>query len=174
MAEIPDPPRVAPRFPRPVAVAEAIVGALAGLIVFLTMVMTVIDVIGRYLFDHPLGFAYEMTELAMAVTFFTGLSLVTLRGEHISVGLFDSVFRGRVGAIRNLMIAILIAVCAGFLSWRLLLLVGRFEKYGDITNVLKLPIYPVALIGTIGTGLAALAGMVLAGVAARRLWRLYR
>jgi TRAP-type C4-dicarboxylate transport system permease small subunit len=135
------------------------------------MTMTVIDVVGRYGFNKPLGFAYEVTELLMATVVFVAVPSVTLRGEHITIGLFDAMWTGRTKAARELIIALFIAVCAGFLCYRMFLLTGRFIRYGDNTNILKVSLYPVAAIGAAGIGLAALAGLALAYDAARRLLR---
>jgi TRAP-type C4-dicarboxylate transport system permease small subunit len=151
--------------------ADRSLTVVAGIILFSTMTMTVIDVFGRYLFNAPLGFAYEMTELAMAVTFFIALSVVTLRGEHISVGLFDTLVTGRLATAREAIVAACLAVGAGYLAWRMYLFAGRLEDYGDTTNVLKVTIYPFCYLGAAGIGLAALAGAVRVADACRRLVR---
>jgi TRAP-type C4-dicarboxylate transport system permease small subunit len=149
--------------------AERFLTVIAGIILFGTMIMTVIDVFGRYFFAAPLGFAYEMTELAMAVTFFIALSAVTLRGEHINVGLFDAFFVGRVAALREMIVSVVVAIGAAFLCWRMFLFAGTLAAYGDTTHVLKIYLYPFAYTGTLGLGLAAAAGAVRVAMAMRRL-----
>lgn len=158
-------------FPPVVAWADWFLTAIAGLILLLTMTMTVIDVIGRYLFNSPLGFAYEVTELLMATVVFVALPSVTLRSEHITIGLFEGIWTGRAKPARELVIALFIAVCAGFLCYRMFLLTGRFIRYGDNTNILKISLYPLAAVGATGVGLAALAGLALAFDAMRRFMR---
>lgn len=150
---------------------DAWLAVVGGLILFVTMIMTAIDVIGRYVFNSPLGFAYEMTELLMATVVFVSVASVTLRNEHITIGLFDNVWTGRLRAARDLVIALFIAICMAFLCYRLFLFTGRFIRYGDITNMLKLPLYPVAAFGALGVGFASLAALALAFNAARRLIR---
>jgi TRAP-type transport system small permease protein len=149
--------------------AEQLLTTIAGLILFATLLMTVIDVFGRYLFGAPLGFAYEMTELAMSATFFVALPTVTLRGGHISVGLFDALFVGRMAALRELIVSLVMAAGIGFICWRMFLFAGRLVHYGDTTHVLKIYLYPFAYVGTAGLALAAMAAAVRAVVAARRL-----
>jgi len=151
--------------------AERWMTRVAGLILIGTMTMTAIDVFGRYLFSAPLGFAYEMTELAMAVMFFIALAAVTLRAEHISVGLFDAMFTGRLAHVREIVIAAFLMVGIGFLCWRMYLFANRIEDYGDTTNVLKIAIYPFCYLGTFGLGLAALSAAVRVLEAVRRLVR---
>ncbi|MGH6923764.1 MAG: TRAP transporter small permease, partial [Propylenella sp.] len=140
-------------------------------ILFVSMIMTTVDVVGRYLFNSPLGFAYEVTALLMATVVFVALPSVTLHREHISIGLFEGVWRGRIGALRDLAIALLIAACMAFLCYRMFLFVGRFMSYGDRTDTLKFPLYPVAALGAVGIGLAGLAALTLAFYAGRRLVR---
>ena len=170
-SETDDDSALLPHFPGAVSWVERLLTIIAGVILFVTMTMTTIDVIGRYLFDRPLGFAYEVTALLMATVVFIALPSVTLHREHIAIGLIDSVWHGRVAASRNLVIALVIAACMLFLCYRMYLFVGRFHSYGDRTDVLKLPLYPVAAVGGLGIGLAAFAALILAYHAARQLMR---
>jgi TRAP-type C4-dicarboxylate transport system permease small subunit len=135
------------------------------------MVMTTIDVIGRYIFNRPLGFAYEVTELLMATVVFVTLAAVTLREEHITIGLFDHFWSARMKAARDVVIGLVIVACTAFLSYRMFLFANRFYEFGDITAMLKFPTYPVAALGAVGIGLAALAGLALTVDALRRMVR---
>lgn len=148
---------------------ELALTTVSGIILFGTMCMTVVDVLGRYFFSAPLGFAFEMTELMMAVTIFLAFSGVTLRGEHINVGLFDGLFVGRMAAFREAVISLFFVVAIGFICWRMFLFAGRLESYGDTTHVLKIHIYPFAYVGVFGLAMAALAAAVRLAVALRRL-----
>lgn len=148
---------------------EQVLTTLSGAILFGTMLMTMIDVFGRYFFSAPLGFAYEMTELMMAVTIFLAMTGVTLRGEHINVGLFDALFVGRIAALREAVISLFFVLAIGFICWRMYLFAGRLESYGDTTHVLKIHIYPFAYVGAVGLAVAALAAVVRFAVAMRRL-----
>jgi TRAP-type C4-dicarboxylate transport system permease small subunit len=158
----------------PVAWAERTLTTLAGVILLSTVLITTIDVAGRYLFNRPLGFAFESTELLMATVYFVSLSSATLRREHITIGLFEDVWRGRMAILRQFVISAIIFASIAFLGYRLYLFSERFGRYGDITNVLKFPLQPVAFVGAVGVGLAALAALVLSLHAAYRLVRSFR
>jgi len=91
------------------------------------VVMTVISVVGRFLFNLPVRGDYEITELACGVaaflffpyTQFTGQNLVA---DFFSSGLTDR-FRARLEAIH----ALIYAVVAVFLGWRLF--EGLLDKF---------------------------------------------
>ena len=61
----------------------------SSLVLFALMVMTCIDVIGRYFFNSPLDGATELTQLMMGLIVFAILPTVCYREEHVSVDLLD-------------------------------------------------------------------------------------
>jgi TRAP-type transport system small permease protein len=152
---------------RALRVADGFFAIVAGAVLFGMMVMTTIDVFGRYLLNSPLGFAFEMTQLAMAAVVFAALPSVTLRGQHVTVGLFENAFTGWVRALRNVLIALVAAGSCFYLAWRLSTLAARFLRYGEITTVLHVPVGYVAWLGVVGLVAAGLAALVLAGAAIR-------
>lgn len=154
-----------------IAVAERVLGTVAAILLFTMMAMTTVDVIGRYLFARPLDGAYELTQLAMAAIVFVTLPIVTLRGEHVTVGLFEAAMKGRVAAVRDLVIALVAIVGCAFMSWRMALLAQRFERFGDETSTLAIPLAPIAALGALGLAVTALAALVLVAAAVARLKR---
>jgi TRAP-type C4-dicarboxylate transport system permease small subunit len=148
---------------------DAALCALAGLVLFTMMVITAIDVIGRYFFNAPLGGAFEVTQILMAALVFTALPPVTLRRQHITIGLIEGLFRGRMAHTRDLIVAAIVTVSAAYLAWRLWLLAERFAGRGDETASLAIPLAPVAFGAAVAVALVAAAGLVLAVVSAGRL-----
>lgn len=57
------------------------------------MVLTLADVIGRYVFNAPIFGASEMITQLMAMVIFSGLGICNARDDHVFVGLFDGHFR---------------------------------------------------------------------------------
>lgn len=129
----PPPPARTPHF---LLGAERLLIVLGGLVLFLMMAMTAVDVIGRYIFNAPLGFAYELTQMGMALLVLCALPSVTLRSEHVTVGLFESAFAGRVGQVRDVLVALLVVGISVFLAWRLYLLAARLLAWNDRTPML--------------------------------------
>ena len=59
------------------------------------MVLTVVDVTGRFVFNRPIPGSFEVMEFCLAIVVFSALPLVTWDRRHITVSLFDSFFRRR-------------------------------------------------------------------------------
>lgn len=161
MTETPDPEGGAgrPPLPAPVRWIEAAFAATAALLLFAMMAMTFVDVLGRYLFNRPLGFAFEMTQIAMGAMVFCAIPSVTLRGQHVTAGLFENAFKGGWKSMRDIVVALAICLCCLFMAWRLSLLAERFVSFGDRTSVVHFPIGIVAWLGVVcfaGSALAAL------------------
>ncbi|ADZ71593.1 TRAP transporter small permease [Polymorphum gilvum] len=155
----------------PVDIVETVLGAAGSLLLLALMFSTAVDVVGRYFFNAPLGWAYEMTQLAMAAIVFVALPSVTLRREHVTVGLFEDAFGGRMAHLRDLVVATAMVAGTGFLALRMWEMAARFARFGDTTATLKFPIAPVVMLGAAGLGLAAAAAAILAVKALIGLFR---
>ena len=55
------------------------------------VVVTCIDVVGRYFFAAPLLGAYELITLAMGIMIFLGMPLVTAAEEHLTVDIVGKI-----------------------------------------------------------------------------------
>jgi TRAP-type C4-dicarboxylate transport system permease small subunit len=130
--------------------------AAAGL--FAMMMVTVVDVVGRYLFRAPLMASFELTEYLMGLLVFLALPLVSLRGDHIRIGLIDRFLGEGVTRVRDRAIGLLAGAVCGVLAWRVIVLAGRIAAYGDGTQTLRIPLAPLAYF--VGASLA-LSGALL-------------
>jgi len=121
---------------------EAALGVVAAALLFAMMLLTFVDVVGRYLFNQSVVGAFEITEIMMALLIFAGLPLVVRREEHVTVDLVERLFTPRVR--RAYRIAIELASGAlmlglAHLMWRK---AGRAADYGDTTTVLLIKYAP--------------------------------
>ena len=106
------------------------------------MVLTFLDVVGRYLFNRPLRGAFELTELGLVVLIFAGLPLVSHANEHVTMDFIDKLLRPRA---LDLLERAVDAVCAAvmfFLTWQVWLKAGKIAGYGDTTDVLRVAVGP--------------------------------
>ncbi len=121
---------------------DAALGVAASVILFAMMMITFIDVIGRYIFNRPLQGAFEVTELMLLVLIFAGLPLVSHADEHVTMDFIDNLFgpKGRriVISIAHLVVALTLIG----LSWLIWLKAGKISGYGDTTDVLRITIGP--------------------------------
>jgi TRAP-type C4-dicarboxylate transport system permease small subunit len=79
----------------------------------------------------------------MAVVVFSGIPVISAKGEHIAVDLLDGFFPRKVRVIRDGLISV---ACGALLFWpaeRVTVLAERARSYGDVTEYLAIPeFYP--------------------------------
>jgi TRAP-type C4-dicarboxylate transport system permease small subunit len=110
----------------------------------LMMLFTVVDVLGRYVFNRPLAGGLEFTEFLMVVLIFAALPIVTARDEHVTFDLTDRFFPGRAARWQRVAgQSIAIALSLG-LAWVMIARGLRMQPIGDVTQILKVPLYPFA------------------------------
>lgn len=111
----------------------------SAIILFLLMVLTCIDVVGRYFFSQPLVGATELTEIGLALVIFTAMPVITWRGGQIVVDLIDSIAPPLVLRILAWLSTVLIATSFYFVALRIYELGARNLKRGITTDFLHLP-----------------------------------
>ena len=118
--------------------ADAILGGAASAILLAMMLLTVLDVVGRYVFNRPVRGAFEVTELMLVVLIFAGLPLVSYADEHAVMDFIDRLLApGKRRALRRGVQA----ACAAFmflLAWLVWLKADRIWAYRDATDVLRI------------------------------------
>ncbi|WP_058372510.1 TRAP transporter small permease [Pseudoalteromonas translucida] len=67
----------------------------------LMALVTFTDVFGRLFFNEPLGFAYELVAILLAISFYAGLCQVNRKRQHIQIDLLNKYFKGTIGVILN-------------------------------------------------------------------------
>ena len=136
---------------------------LAAILLFAMMVLTFVDVWGRYIFNSPVPGGFEMTELMLATLIFAGLPLVTIGGEHITVDLIEFSVSRTLERVRDGLISLACAFMTGVLSRELWQKAWEQLDYGDQTAVLLIPVYPVTFFMSVTAALTALVLVILAG-----------
>lgn len=128
---------------------ETVLGLVSATVLFLMMMITTVDVIGRYVFNTPLTGGFEVTELMLAALIYCGLPMVSQRREHIVIDTFDPWMSARVKRGFDIMAEIVCSLILGGIGYLIFLRAARVAEYGDTTSVLKWPLAPVAyLMGT--------------------------
>ncbi|MEQ8700977.1 MAG: TRAP transporter small permease [Bauldia litoralis] len=104
---------------------DRFIGWLLNFLVAAMMLMTFIDVVGREAFANPLIVAPELTTIGLAAMVFIGLPLVSLRDEHITISLFENLFRGRAQRIKLGLVSLLMAFLCAVLAYQLWVHAGK-------------------------------------------------
>lgn len=148
---------------RMVKISERWVGTIVAIILIALMLITAIDVVGRYFLAKPLPGALELTEMLLAALVSTALPSVILRGENVAVDLFDKLFEHPlVSLLQRALAGGIVTACCGFLTWHLWSLAQQVRAAAETTATLNLPVYPVAYLITVMVGVATIAGGLMA------------
>jgi len=133
----------------PRAWLEGALGVTSAMVLFLMMMITAVDVIGRYVLNKPLTGGFEITEMLLAALIYCGLPLVSQRREHIVIDTFDPLMSARVKRALDVVAEIVCSLTLGGIGYLIFRRAARVAEYGDTTSVLKWPLAPVAyLMGT--------------------------
>ena len=130
-----------------------LVAIAGGMLLIGVVLMTVISVLGRYLFNAPIPGDYELTELACGIAVFAFFPYCHARSGNIVVEFFTGGLPTRhktaLGTLHN----IAFSLVAGLITWRLF--VGGMHKLadGETTLFLGIPIHWAYFSALLGAGL---------------------
>lgn len=132
----------------------------AGVTMLALLAWTGADIVGRTFFDSPMPGTVELTELAVVVLVYLGLPYAESRDAHITVDLLYVRLgvRARLG-LRVFAGLVSVAVIA-VMTWRLYRYAGQLDAGGYTTGILRVPLYPVALLAVLGAATFGLAALV--------------
>jgi TRAP-type C4-dicarboxylate transport system permease small subunit len=119
---------------------------IASFILAVLAVVTLCDVVGRYVFNTPFAFTVEATELAMGLIVYLGVGLVTQEGGHITVDVLTLRMSERTRALVGILTNALAFAFLAVMVWRLWLRAAALLATGDVTPVWLVPIWPVAFV----------------------------
>jgi len=130
-------------------------GGMAGVVLFCIMMLTVVDVVGRYLFNAPLAGGYEITQFAMAVLIYAALPVVCIQESHVTIDLLDPVVPEAAVRPRQIVISLVCAAILGVVAWSLWVLADRIAEYRDVTEYLRARRAPVIYYMSVLSGIGA-------------------
>lgn len=111
-------------------------------VIFIMMLLTFADVIGRYILNKPIFGASEMISALLALAIFSGLGVTNARDEHIMVELFVDPARELLKPIFYEVVIQAFSVAAMTLI-AIVLFEHAVESYQlkSLTVVLEIPLY---------------------------------
>lgn len=140
---------------------ERVLAVLAGIALFIMMVLTFIDVIGRYGFNKSIFGTSEIIEVLMVIVIFAGIAFITSSDQHVKVDIFDSWIKRRAPNLQRWSVLIFSWAIYAFLTFELIRhAIGSFQS-GKRTAVLDGPQWlmpgAAALFSIIGVALFLIA-----------------
>jgi TRAP-type transport system small permease protein len=141
----------------------------AGLTMLVLLAWTVTDIVGRAFFSSPVRGTVEITELAVVVLVYLGLARTESQDAHISVDLLYIRLGVRAKLALRVFAGVVSVAVLTVMTWRLWVYAGSLEAGGYTTGIRRIPLYPVALLGVIGSAMFTVALFVNGLVALRAL-----
>lgn len=137
---------------------ELVLGGATALILAAIMLLTCVDVAGRYVLNMPVPGALEVSELMMGALIFASLPLVTLRQQQVTIDLLEPFIPRFVKPALHVLIQLVGGLCLAVISWRLWVKGGQMMQQGDTTAVLQLSVWPLVYFMSL---LAAVTSVIL-------------
>jgi TRAP-type transport system small permease protein len=128
---------------RALSVAQSVLRFAGGIFLVALALLTLLDVLGRYVFSIPVKGAVELTEAIMVGIIFTGILLATQARQHVTVDLFAMRLGARGRRIQQgfgLLMAAGVSLLLGAVTWSQAL---SAQEFGDKTTMLGLPMAPL-------------------------------
>lgn len=132
---------------------------IASMALVFLMVITFVDVVGRFFFNAPLTFAVEVIELGMGILVFFGMAITTLRGGHITVDLLSTAVSAPFRRALTMLSSITAILFFGVVTWRLFDRADNFMDDGLFTQLLSIPVYPVVFAMCFAAGVSTLVAV---------------
>lgn len=138
--------------------AARLLALLAGFCLVAMMAVTVVDVVGRYVFNAPIFGAQDLSQLLLVLVVFGAMAYCGRTDGHVAVDLFVGLFGPRLMRWIDVGVALASAGILFVLAWRAYENAKLAELFGSASNLLQIPLAPFHLV--VGFG-AALYGVVM-------------
>jgi TRAP-type C4-dicarboxylate transport system permease small subunit len=142
---------------RPVLSALA---AMLAAMVFLLMLITLVDVLGRNLFNLPLPASFEITRLTLGMMVFVALPLISANDEHVTIGLFNGLFRGRAANRKQFVVSLFVSFLCVVWARELWVQAAALAQQNEVMMFLKIRLAPFVYAMSVLTMLTAVIHLV--------------
>lgn len=128
----------------------------AGIAMVAMVAIIAISVVMRYVLGNPLLGSNELIQLSSVILVMAALPYCTGSEGHIRVDILDRPL-GRWGRlVGDLIYRVFSGFVLSLLAWRAALKALDALKWGDVTNMLKLPTWPLYAVLALGAALCVL------------------
>ncbi|HVZ50712.1 MAG TPA: TRAP transporter small permease [Pseudolabrys sp.] len=136
---------------------------LASVALIVMMVVTLLDVFLRYVFNSPIRSSYDLVETMMAIFVFHGMSTALLTRRNIVIDLVDSFAPPFMVAVLIRISDVLTIATLALYGYAMITPALQAYNYGDLKMELGLPVWylwAAALLGMAGGILCALGALI--------------
>lgn len=120
---------------------------------FLMMCLTVVDVVGRYLFNSPILGAFEITSFLVSILIFSFLGYAQSQKSHVTVDILVNIFPSKVQSIVKLFNYTICFFIMLLLTWKGFETAVEAMESGDSPMNLPVPDHPFIFFLALGCGI---------------------
>ncbi|MFC1862574.1 TRAP transporter small permease [Thermodesulfobacteriota bacterium] len=140
--------------------ASRIAGIIATIAVMSIMVVTVADVLLRFIFNRPIPGSVELCEYFIIVGGFLGLAWCAIKGAHVKVDVISGLLSPRTINVSNLVNYLIGLSIVPLVAWRLFNHARIVQLQKTASSNLEIPAYPFYILAGIGFTLLGLVIIV--------------
>ena len=123
---------------------------ISGICIFLVMLMTMWDIIGRRFFSSSVPGVYELSSLGLVVISFLAMGYPQIEGENVGVTMVYNRMKPKVKAVMDFGTSILCIALFTVVVKQTITFALRMADSNQITPVLHIPLQPFVYITAIG------------------------
>lgn len=136
--------------------ASRIAGIIATVFVMSIMVVTVVDVLLRFLFNRPIPGSVELCQYFIVVGGFLGLAWCAIKGAHVKVDMISGLLPPKAIKVSDLINYLVALSIVPLVAWRLFMHARIVQLQRTASSNLEIPAYPFYITAGIGFTLLGL------------------
>jgi TRAP-type transport system small permease protein len=133
---------------------------LGGLAIIIMMMLTIIDVFMRYVFDSPIHGGTDMSAMVLVVVVAFSIGYSARSGGQVVVELFTNIWPEKLNRIIGSCVHVIGIFMLIILVWRLFESGLSASEYGETTTTIHIPFEPFYYILAIGMAIYAIVLLV--------------
>ena len=145
---------------RVIAPLTLVVSYIAACVLGVMSLLTVADVVGRYIFNKPIPGTFELGEFQLAIIVFFGIAYCGIQRGHVTIGLVVSRLRQRTQDVIDSIMYAFFFIFLCLLSWQLYKYAIELWHNGFRSSILKLPVFPSIFVAAFGCTLLSVVVLI--------------
>ncbi len=129
-------------------------------LMILMVVLILVDILGRLIFNSPIPGTYELIEYAMVIVIIFAMAYCQVRKGHIDVSSLVDMFPKPLQTVMNFLINLVSFLMMGCIAWQTVVKGFIDQKSGTTSSVLFIVKYPFVFLAAFGFALIALVFLI--------------
>jgi TRAP-type transport system small permease protein len=138
------------KFEKVIRYVENILNNICMVMLLVMALLGAADVIGRYVFNHPIAGTLEISRLMMGGVIFLAWAYVLSEKGHVTVDILFNHFSPRLQAILNFIMLPLSFVIFAVIAWRNVLIALSNWHSGEKLLIIDIPVAPLKILVIVG------------------------